>query len=227
MKYNVISIPRSGSGYIRSLISKNLEINEGFYSVSEPFNWSKKRTTSLLEMIEQMRLADFVVTKNHISELTSLYTTHPDMYSNFFQIPFTHILLLRKDIFECTLSRCIAHVTNQWSDYTYTSADQISVSHDLYVSELRQSLSMWEYVATDHFNVEISKVIYYEDLSFSYNDLSIFGIAPTVSVEYEKSPDKNQLVLNYDELKEATLKLINTISIRNVNIDGLNLSLDL
>ena len=227
MKYNIISIPRSGSGYIRSLISKNLEFNDKFYSISEPFNWSKNRKISPSEIIERMQTSDVVVTKNHISELVSLYTTHSDLYSSFFAIPFAHILLLRKNIFQCTLSRCVAHVTDQWSEYTYTSDDKISIPINLDMSELTHSLSMWECIATNYFNVSYYKIVYYEDLSFSSNDLDIFEIKSIIPVDYQKSPEKHKLVLNYDELKQATFDVINTIHLPHVLVDGLNLSLDL
>jgi hypothetical protein len=95
------------------------------------------------------------------------------------------------------------------------------------MSELTHSLSMWECIATNYFNVSYYKIVYYEDLSFSSNDLDIFEIKSIIPVDYQKSPEKHKLVLNYDELKQATFDVINTIHLPHVLVDGLNLSLDL
>lgn len=227
MKYNIISIPRSGSGYLRSLIAKNLETNDGFYSISEPFNLSKKRNITPSEIIDKMISSDVVVTKNHINELMSI-SDQKKLYDDFWSIPFVHVVLLRRNIFECTLSRCIAHHTSQWDEYTYTTDDNFVISQELFVSEFYNSISMWNVVSTNKFNVTYDRVLYYEDLTFKPDvDCSLFGIEYNGhDINYEKSPDKLSVVSNYSSLKDVSLSILNKVSIPNVLKDDVNLLLD-
>ena len=224
MKYNIISIPRSGSGYLRSLIAKNLETNDGFYSISEPFNPTKNRTITPNEIIHKMISSDVVVTKNHINELMSI-SDHNDFWS----IPFIHVVLLRRNIFECTLSRCVAIHTKQWSEYKYTANDRFMIPQELFVSEFHNSISMWNAVSTNKFNISYDRVLYYEDLTFKSDvDCSLFGIKYNgKDVNYEKSPDKLSVVSNYSLLQDVSLRILNTLSIPNVLKDSVNLLLDL
>jgi hypothetical protein len=227
MKYNIISIPRSGSGYLRSLISKNLQSNENFYSISEPFNPTKNRSISYEDIITQMSSVDTVITKNHINELIELKNTNEKLYERFFDISFNHVCLLRHDIFETTMSRCIAKLTNQWNEYTYSENDKIVVPEYFFMSELSHTFNMWSAVSQNYFNVEYVNIIYYEELSFnSKKDCELFGIQYNgMDVEYKKSPDKHQLVENIEKLKSLTFATINSISIPNTVSDGLNFSL--
>lgn len=222
MKYNIISIPRSGSGYLRSLIANNLETSDGFYSISEPFNPTKNRTITSNEIIHKMISSDVVVTKNHIHELMSI----PD-YNDFWSIPFIHVVLLRKNIFECTLSRCIAIHTKQWSEYTYTANDRFVIPQELFVSEFYNSIYMWNTVSTNKFNISYDRVLYYEDLTFKSDvDCSLFGIKYNGrDVNYEKSPDKLSVVSNYSSLQDVSLSILNKVSIPNVLKENVNLLL--
>jgi len=228
MKYNIISIPRSGSGYLRSLVSNNLETNEGFYSVSEPFNPTKNRNITYDEIVKRMSSNDIVVTKNHVNELIQLKQSNEQLYDKFFGIPFQNICLLRHDVFETTISRCIAKLTNQWNEYTYSVSDVIVIPEYFFMSELSDTFNMWSAISTNYLGVRYKKVLYYEDLYFdSRKDCELFGITYNgVDVEYQKSPDKNQLVSNMNDLKRLTFDQINTVSIPHTMSDGLNLSLD-
>lgn len=216
MKYNIISIPRSGSGYLRSLIAKNLETNDNFYTISEPFNPTKNRSISYEEMIKCMSMSDTVVTKNHIFDLLELKNTNEELYQSFIGIDFIHVCLLRRDLFECTLSRCVAKITNQWNEYTYSENDNIVVPEYFFMSELKDTVDMLDAIST--LNLDFSKVIYYEDLTFnSEKDCELFGIQYNgADVTYQKSPNKNMIVSNIDVLKQSFFNEINTVSVSNI-----------
>lgn len=209
-------------------MANNLSTNENFYTISEPFNPSKNRIVTYSEIIEKMSTSDTVVTKNHILDVVNFKNTNEELYSLFNEIDFSHVCLLRRNVFDCTLSRCIAKIKNQWDEYTYSVNDSIVVPEYFFKSELLETFRMWSLISTNMLNIEYQTILYYEDLSFdSKTDCKLIGsIYNGVEVTYSKSPDKNSIVKNVDELKRMAIGEINTVSVSNVTVDGFEFSLD-
>lgn len=232
MKINVLSIPRSGSAYFRSMVAQKLKIYNSIYTISEPFN-EKHNHGNLYNILDTMNLSHVVVTKNHIDQLLDIKNTNEEIYQKFINVGWFNIVLLRKNIFENTLSRAIALIKNSWNNHTYSESDSLLLDIKFFKDQLDTTVYYWKSISTNLLKIQYNNVIYYEDLSFEPNTdfdfLNYYCNFPLKSGHIEfnttKSPEKTKIVSNYNELKEFTFNYMNKLTIYGVNITGINLEL--
>lgn len=218
MKIQIVSIPRSGSAYLTKLISKKLELSTKTYSTSEIFNPLKQY--NIENVLNNIKEYNSVITKNQISHLLTTQQTTPDIYLQFKKIEWFTVLLLRKDIFENTLSRCIAHLTGDWNNYNYTTESFIEIDVDYFISSLQETMAYWKVVKENLLEIEYNRVLYYEDLTFDpnidFNHLNIFKEERNIQIFSAKSPSKYKIVKNVFELKEISNNLTSMLDFQNI-----------
>jgi len=200
MKIQIISLPRSGSSYLRSMIDCQLNNVDDYFTISEPFNLSKKHKLTQSEILYQIKNKKNVLVKNIIFELENV-----DLNNLFDYI----ICLTRKDIFEATLSRVIALKTNKW-DEPQDSNLKLTINFLEFKNFLDETVRWNKKIL----NIKSNKLVFYEDLTFdSLNDLSLFDnlISHKKSYQTVLLYDKQKLVANYSELKQQSRNYLNNV----------------
>jgi hypothetical protein len=234
MKIQIVSLPRTGSSYIRTLL--NYKIHSARYDydadVNEPFNdenyWnlSKRKKSYALSKIKEISKKNNIIIKNHYFHLYHLYQDYPELYFKFSQNNFVNYCLLRQNVFESALSTAIAINKNSWSyPYLYTEIDSIYIPFREFLNTLEFYKKNWLLVAENTLKINFKKIIYYENFTFDY--LSDYNyITDSTETQYaettdlseisKKTPSKKLIVENYDQLKEKSLDFISNITHNNI-----------
>lgn len=204
------SVPRSGSTYVfRNLVE--LVITEGWTqfdtvfnrkrSGSEPFR--RKRSQQIFKSIKKFQTEQYWIAKVHNIDIRNL--KEEKLYNEFLKLPDYNILLLRKDLFEASLSQCVASIKQQWTN----NHDDIpiEVSTDKFIEMYNYQLNYNKsYDKKQKNGMNFDKVIYTEDLTDDPNDIwrVLTGKDPVNPIIncVDKSPDKIKVVTNYYQLKD-------------------------
>jgi len=212
MKIQIISTPRSGSAYLRSMLDSYFNNNENYFSLSEPFNSGKFNNSQIYENYLKIINSDVTVIKTHIHELVEFKKTNEDSYYSYLGHGWYNIILKRKDTFEATLSRVISEKTGNW-DNPEIEHPPIYIEIDYFFMKLKENIFWNRLLEENVLKLNYDTVIYYEDLSFiPKNDISMFNFKVTGESTYtrKKMPDKTQRVSNYEELKSKTEDFLKT-----------------
>lgn len=203
MKIEIISIARSGSRYLKELLIYHL--SQQYLLYSEPFNeiwmttYSKRHVG---KVIKKCKGIENVLIKTHINDLHRI--DNIDQKEYFFSDHWYKILLLRKDMFNSTLSHAIALEINNFNLDTY-EFKEISISLDKFVSLLYHKIEQVERIAQMIHEGNYDQLVYFEDLTFNrYTDLKLFDFEFDVTrlnipMPETKTPNMT-VVLNRDEL---------------------------
>jgi hypothetical protein len=193
MKILINSLPRSGSSYLRSMLNQQMFDLDDYFSISEPFNFSKNHKLTKQEIIHYIKNKQNVLIKRMIFE------PNLNLLDNLFDYT---ICLSRKNLFDATLSRVIALKTNIWDKH-----HNVNLNLKIDFFEFKYFLD-----ETKHWNKKVlttkcDKLIFYEDLKFnSFDDLKLCNNIVTHSCFYQTNLiyKKETLVTNYLELKEKS-----------------------
>ena len=194
-------VPRSGSTYVfYNLVEHilnsgwNKKFNTDFnihHKGSEPFR------QDVVSRVEEFEQEECWIAKVHNVDMRNL--KEAGVYKRFECMPDYNILLLRKNLFDSALSLCIASIKQQWTNEHDTKPIKISV--DKFNEMLGHQI---EY--QDSYNdMTFDTTIYTEDLTNDPNDIwnMLTGTQPKHSItnSISKSPNKQQVVINYKELR--------------------------
>lgn len=216
MRIEIISMPRTGSTYLYSIIKKHVP---NCYGAAEPFYFDSLQECSpdfaiqwkLKKLISNVRKFSNAVLKTHMHQREQIVSNNAE-YEN---LQWTKILLLRRNIFEAVLSFTIA---NHINDYSNPDVDRpITIHETAFLSKLEKVLDMWKLFVQYKNQNKYHHIVYFEDLTFDPAiDLQKFNISvgPTHN-EYIKRQDKNTIVKNYDDLYDHFNKVM-----KNYKIDG-------
>lgn len=241
MKIQIVSLPRTGSSYLRQMLNYKLHSDMYNYDVdeNEPFNdenyhqLGKEKEYYALGKIHKILSNNNVVVKNHYYHLYRLYKDFPKLYEKYNKNNFINYCLLRKNFFESCLSTAIASKTNSWSTpYAYDNNLNLEIPFSEFEEELKIYKNYWLLVAENRLKIEYKKIVYYEDLTFNHsidydyinnNDTPLNSSYTSNSVELsKKSPEKMIIVKNYNELKELSYAFVNSIKHKNIiNTNGM------
>ena len=164
-----------------------------------------------------------VVIKNHNSQLNTLSIDYPHLYQAFKEIDLQTIVLIRRDLFETSLSFCIAREMGQW--YHYGEAKAVTIRPQSLASVLFNRVNNTIQIAMNSHGFDYSEVVYYEDFKgwpradFAQLDLCPVDetmLRPLKVDEVERAPDKRDVVTNYDELRQVALTSIENLRKRNM-----------
>lgn len=164
--------------------------------------------------LELIRQHEKYVIKTHVHEINTLKKYN--LLDEFKMIDHYRIVLLRKNIFESSLSSAVASIKNEWT--MHKNMDTITVPEQDFRDVFNFQFHAMTALVDNTYELVYNEVISYEDLSFwprkdFYNTkLCNDNIDALKKVQIRdrlyKSPDKKQTVSNYDELYEYCLELI-------------------
>jgi hypothetical protein len=207
MKIQILSLPRTGSTYLFHMLNLQLTDCEDFYSISEPFNVNKKNFKKSVKNILKNKN---VLVKSHVYEL--IYIKESLLFRKYCSVDWHTICLLRKNVFEMTLSRAIALIVKNW-DNLYCDGLKLKINPLIFKKQLLESLYWLRLIKYNSFNVK--NIIYYEELTFdSSQDMKRLNlpIEHTIFYKSKKFHDNKQIVSNYNDLYLMTEKLLKNVT---------------
>jgi hypothetical protein len=168
---------------------------------------------------------DRYVMKTHSYELDVLAKCN--LLEDFKNIDHYRIMLLRRNIFESTLSTAISRIKNQWTNHTNT--DSMTVPLENFSEAFEFQWNMTQELVTNKYNLSYDETIYFEDLTFwprkdfcntklCNQDLDTL-IKVHIRDNLYHAPNKYEIVINYNELYDYCLKLI---SLKSCNFGKFN-----
>lgn len=220
MKYQILSIPRTGSSYVRRVIRLHTCMGIEQCNINEPFSNENFETLSdkdgySASLNDTIAKNENIVVKNHYYQLALLKEKFPSIYNAYLNNAFFNIQLLRKDFFESALSNAIAKKTRIWGDDT-PPATHADITQENLLESMRWYRRLWEMAAHNPLNLTVNTTIYYEELSFiPHIDFQLItGNIVEKIADSVTTPSKNKklVVDNYNELKELSLTFLNSFS---------------
>ena len=232
----ILSNARSGSSYLWHVIRKYVAPTqtphaEDLLHLEEPFEelHIKKRFPDeipgqiMFRRIDHIRNNHNVVVKNHNNQLNTLSVDYPHIYKEYLKTDPKTIVLIRRDLFETTLSHCIARELGQW--YSYEKVDPITIKPQSLTSLLFNRVNNTIQLAMNSHGFDYTEVVYYEDFKgwpradFAQLDICPVDesmLRPIKMEEVGRAPDKREVVRNYDELKRVAEDSIENLRKRNM-----------
>ena len=207
MKIHILSYPRTQCTYLLNSVTQHYcpQHIEKFDYINEPFN-QKPDVDSKLDYFENSR--DIVV-KNHVRHFYTFETHGVDRYTpvekidRFFSMGWQTFVIIRKNLFDQTISYCRSRLTNEWNNYT----DQMITIDPDFFNQTR--LALWGSVNRlyeQQHNINYHKILYTEDFT---NDSVLDCEKITTTIDptttkllSNKSPNKKQTIKNYDQLHQ-------------------------
>jgi len=202
MKIQIVSQVRSGSTYLCKLF--------GLYTANtynEPFLDYNKLEQSSIKSIWQRRFdalnidSSFVI-KSHYFQLEQM---EQQLLNQIQEIDFDMtICLLRKDMFEQTLSHTIAQQSNVWSKPS-DGLDKLTIDETSFKHNIDFRFADVSNCIENKLGIKYDHVIFYEDLTFDpAKDRLLFSLPSKEKYELPqtKFKDKQKQVTNYDALKD-------------------------
>jgi len=227
-KYNdksiqIITMPRSGSKYIRKIISlanktPNIQISEPFRNgyvkiinssekkIKTNINYLNKKINDKCSLILKEYISSKYVVKNLIYKNTLNFINDPLYYN---------ILLLRLDLFEMSLSLSLSKTSNNWEFKDY---NKYNINILLFKDNLDFYLQSYKLLL--ELNIKFDSIIFYEDLTNNLNDdlaLLDFSTNKKFDTLKDKSLPKEENIINLEELKIFYDKYIKTTDINFIN----------
>lgn len=210
MKFLILSSSRTGSTYLAMTIYSLLP--DPSLLLAEPF----QKPIIDYTLIQQIKQQKNVVLKTHLNQLYRLPKEHIDY---FLSKKFKIILLLRKNLFNCTFSASVANAIDNYNDKKYNSV-QLNIDIDYFLKTLNRKIFFWEKFAELKQKNSYSKIVYFEDLSFNpLTDAALFlkkfNFAKNVEMP-TRTPynlidvqNKNELIeIFYDRIKNYSHEYI-------------------
>lgn len=114
------------------------------------------------------------------------------------------ILLLRKNLWESALSMSISEHKNQWINNL--DNNKITISPDLFKRMLEvQVRNINHFCGNNDFDITFDQILFTEELTNNPADMyeNITGSRLTIHNEIKKSPSKEDIVININELRVA------------------------
>ena len=161
-----------------------LWLGEGFHSNSNQLQKTKYSSKEIVETLNH-GLHKSVILKSQI--------TYPNFNNSFFDISATRKIFLHRNLFDSTLSRCIAQTINRWHNIKDKDYDSLEISLDMFKDRLEYRIEKYLMYVDDI--IEWANEFYIYD-NITYNKDSFI----------KKNPNKKQKVKNYNQLYDLFLK---------------------
>jgi hypothetical protein len=216
MKLQILSIPRSGSAYLRTMLNHQMRDFDSYYTISEPFNKSKAHLETHYNqnyIIQNIIDNKNVLVKSHIHELID---NDPIIIKKYLNVNWTTICLLRRDIFEASLSRAISLTTGIWDD-CHPANSKLIFKFKEFKKYIDETLLWTDLIMKNSLNLTYHTIIFYEDLKFnSQEDLNLLNIPLQHKSFYNTSRLylKSNVVENYIKLKNESQNYLDSITIK-------------
>jgi glutaredoxin-related protein len=222
MKILILSLPRSGSRYLTTLLYNYSP--ESTLLLVEPFHrdfFNTQNQKYISEVVKETMKNDNVILKTHLSQLTRQVKNkkHIDYFLN--NKNWFRILLLRKDLFSCVLSYIVADALNNWGDKKYKTKSLL-INENLFIEELKSKMNAWNKFAQIKIEGQYNKIIYFEDLSFNLEeDIKKINqnsfTEKQIKIEFfKKTPYEKLSIINKDNLKNIFNTYVNSFTFDKV-----------
>lgn len=194
-------VPRSGSTYVFYNLVEHILNSDWNKKFNTDFNVYRKGSEpfrqDVVSRVEEFEQEEYWIAKVHNIDMRNL--EEAGVYKRFECMPDYNILLLRKNLFECTLSLCIASIKQQWTN------DHDAVPIVVPIDKFNEMLEHQINYQNSYNDMTFDTTIYTEDLTDNPDDIwnVLTGNKPAHSIanSISKSPNKQQVVENYQELK--------------------------
>lgn len=161
-----------------------LWLGEGFHSNSNQLQKTKYSPKEIVETLNH-GLHKSVILKSQI--------TYPNFNNSFFDISATRKIFLHRNLFDSTLSRCIAQTINRWHNIKDKDYDSLEISLDMFKDRLEYRIEKY-LMYVDHIIDWANEFYIYDNITYNKDSF------------IKKNPNKKQKVKNYNQLYDLFLK---------------------
>jgi len=222
-KILVFGPTRTGSNYIYAAVAKHLI---PYYELlSDRFSRSHKmyvNTTPDQKLLLISNAVDYIVqkelaiTKCHPNHL--FYLEEHNLLDKFKSADFYTIVTLRRDLVQASISHARGVITKEWFEYDTTFTPMALTQEQLLVGLNSTIYSLFE-ILDNRCKIRYDEVVYYEDITgvpgqdikkLKIYTPDLFGPEKPAPVYPERSPNKEETLLNYNELEESSLEFFDS-----------------
>ncbi len=175
MKILLLTMSRTGSTYLTKTLNSAMPENSIVYY--EPFNenhmfkYKKGYVNNLINVVENNTQ---VLLKSHFDQINRI--KKPSQIDYFLNNSVWYkILLLRKDLFSCTLSHTVAHLLNNFGNKLYYKTS-LKIDVNLFLDSLESKTKNWKKFSNLKIDNNYNQIIYFEDLKFNSEDFKLIKI---------------------------------------------------
>ena len=183
--------------------------------------------TFILEKLKKIKNLNTSVIKNHAWHINNLLEY--DLLDEFKNLNTYNIILIRKNIFESALSQTVAVIKNEWTDHK--NFNKIDVPVDMFKDSIDSQIYSVCLIAQNNWNFTYNEIKYFEDLTFvpsidffNTNICQVKNISDLRQVKIPdnlfKSPNKKDIVNNYNELQDIALEYTSSFDQEFLNIEN-------
>ena len=214
MKIRIVSIPRSGSSYlgsvlINTLFSDHTYMNEPFMSVTDADLETVK--DSWKEKIAEIAATDDIIVKVHMHHLEQLEKL--ELLEEFKDIEFDKTFFIsRDDIAEAAISLTLSGITGSWYEDTHEETS-VEIDEERLIGNLNFIKLHTDRMKENIYDLTVDKIISYEELTFErLEDIVLLGFEFDGELSRILRPGKFRhkalLIENYVELKDKIAALL-------------------
>ena len=220
MRYRIITMPRTKATYLmKAIVSANnpqqWKVNADYYN--EPYNIRPDPNSA----IHWMKSDSNAVIKHHIRHLVAddVYNSS-EMFQEECKLDWTNVVILRRNLFDATVSYARSRTLNEWHNYTNTVT---YIEPQMFTNCL---LALWGslvHIARNKHNLEYHKIVFSDDVTGNPSQ-DIKSIIPDFKgdLHVDSKPSPRNTVENLNQLRDLSQTILlpqhDGVSIK---IDGL------
>lgn len=216
MKIRIVSIPRSGSSYLGSVLANTLfsdhtYMNEPFMSVADADLETVKDEWA--EKIAEIAAAEDIIVKVHMHHLEQMEKL--ELLEDFKSIEFDKTFFIsRDDIAEAALSLTLSGITGSWYEDTHEETS-VEIDEERLIGNFNFIKFHTDNMKENIYDLTVDKIVSYEELTFDrLEDIVLLGFEQfdgelSRTLRPGKFRHKALLIENYVELKDKLAALLN------------------
>lgn len=210
-------MPRSASNYLYNILVQNFPDHYNEKYILESYFDSNK----INDLIQKYSQKKDVILKIHAR---NMFDYSGNLLTDYFLNKEWHkIILMRKNLFNATLSLSVAKMSNEIVERKVRNNFNITISTKFFISCLENHLKDLNAFSYLKENFLINNVVYYEDLTFiQTQDISTLGLPINVENNIKQKKYSPRNVNNIDELKNIFFKRIKKFNNPYYKIDNGN-----
>ena len=218
MRIHILGVPRGGTSYMYDIVRRYHAPLQTVEFGNEPFHDTlyNKEANELAPIfkkhIAKNRIQKRSVIKTHVQHLLSLNECR--QLENFKDSMDYNIAMVRRNIFDVTLSSIVSTTQHEWYDYD-NQVTPMKVELELFEHWWRGVWWDMRRIYQDEFKLDYNEVVYYDSFTRSLRKdwaglklcNTYFTCLADLKSYYDKAPPKETVVSNYQQLKEFAHQL--------------------
>lgn len=206
MRYRIITMPRTKATYLmKAIVSANnpqqWKVDADYYN--EPYNERPDPESA----IHWMKSDHNAVIKHHIRHLVAddVYNSG-ELFKQECKLEWTNVVILRRNLFDATISYARSRTLNEWHNYTNTNT---YIEPQMFTNCL---LALWGslvHIARNKHGLEYHKIIFSDDVTGDPTQ-DIKQIMPDYNgdLQVDSKPSPRNTVENLDQLYELSKTIL-------------------